>query len=129
MVPQRAAEWLRVALAWNNLLGFPYPYGYSARTLERLFNGFGFTRIAVRPDMLMPLADRQTKPWAVWEERLFKGIHRLVAQLETFLPASHMTMAPWLDVYYQLTILSETRPQLRLNIPLPFSPSHQWCAA
>lgn len=126
--PQRVAEWLRVTLAWNNLLAFPYLYGYSARTLERLFDGYGFTRIAVRPDMLMPLADRRTKPWAVWEERLFKGVHRMVAQLETLLPASSMTIAPWLDVYYRLTILSETSSQLRLNVPLPFSTS-QWCAA
>ena len=75
----------------------------------------------------MPLADRQTKPWAVREERLFKGVQRLLAQLEAFLPASQMTMAPWLDVYYQLTILSETSHQLRRDAPLSFSP--QWCAA
>jgi SAM-dependent methyltransferase len=126
--PQRVAEWLRVALAWNNLLAFPYLYGYSMRTLDRLVNRCGFTRIAVHPDMLMPLADRQTKPWAVWEERFFKGVHRMIAQIESFLPASHMTTAPWLDTYYRFTILSETSPQLRLNVPFPFSTS-RWCVA
>ena len=85
---------LMAALAWNNLLGFPYLYGYSAPTLDRLLAEFGFTRRALQPDMLIPLADEQTVAWAAWEERLLKSMWRSAARLDS-------SIAPWFDAYYR----------------------------
>ena len=85
-------------LAWNNLLAFPYLHGYSISTLDQLVGRHGFRRRWVYPDILLPLADRNTKTWARCEERLVKRIcHILVAQ-----PLwDTRRLAPWLDLYYQ----------------------------
>src|SRR5205823_4507178 len=44
--------WLHAAMAWNNLMAFPYLYGYSLRTLDRLLARYGFTRTTAQPDTL-----------------------------------------------------------------------------
>jgi len=68
-LPRPADGWLRAALAWNNLLAFPYVYGYSAETLNWLLSRYGFIRAAIYPDTLARRADEQTKTWAMYEER------------------------------------------------------------
>jgi SAM-dependent methyltransferase len=82
------------ALAWNNLLGFPYLQGYGLATLDRLLEEFGLLRVAQSAQTLVPLADRHTRRWAVWEERLLKAAWRLAIRRAP----DH---APWLDVYYR----------------------------
>jgi SAM-dependent methyltransferase len=84
---------LLAAMAWNNLLGFPYLYGYSMRTLDRLLADFDFARRARQPDTLVQLADDDTVAWAVWEERLLKSLWRNAARLDR-------DIAPWFDAYY-----------------------------
>lgn len=90
-LPRRAP--LLAALAWNNLLGFPYLYGYSAEILDQLMDRFGFARIAVRPDTLVRLADENTARWAAREERVLKGLWRLAC-------CADAADAPWFDAYY-----------------------------
>jgi SAM-dependent methyltransferase len=103
----RAAGWLRrwprplggalrASLAWNNLLGFPYLFGYAAPTLDRLLAGHGFERLGLRTDVLVRLADEATRPWARLEERALKAAWRAAGSLD---PA----LAPWCDAYYQLS--------------------------
>lgn len=99
--------WLRATLAWNNLLAFPYLYGYSLPTLDRLLRGYGFSQIAVHYDTLMPLADQHTKAWATGEERVLKSLCALAVQIEKLYPARYGQTVPWLDVYYQLICQSE----------------------
>jgi SAM-dependent methyltransferase len=86
---------LHTALAWNNLLGFPYLYGYSAATLDRMLGDFGFVRLAVRPDTLVRLSDATTAAWAAWEERAIKAMCRLASR-------ANADLAPWFDAYYAL---------------------------
>ncbi len=95
------ASGLLCALAWNNLLAFPYLYGYPVPTLDRLFSRYGLRRVHARGDTLVPLGDAQTRPWAIWEERIVKAICRLAARLEALRPQSRFTLAPWLDGFYQ----------------------------
>ena len=102
------AGWLRSILAWNNLLAFPYLYGYSVSTLDRLLRGYGFRRVDMHPDTLMPLADHHTKSWAKTEERFLKYLCSLATRMETLRPAEDVHTAPWLDVYYRLVCASET---------------------
>ena len=90
---------LRTTLAWNNLLGFPYLYGYSLATLERLLGRFGFARVHVRPDTLVRLSDAATHAWAHAEERLAKLACRAAWRLAPRDRAHEL--APWLDVYFR----------------------------
>jgi hypothetical protein len=69
-------------LAWNNLLGFPYVYGYSLRTLDELVSRHGFMRIDVCPDTL--ITDRgstrgsRVEVFAKWCCRCAGRIERLL---------------------------------------------------
>lgn len=83
-------------LAWNNLLGFPYLYGYTPRTLERLLASHGFATLDVRPDTLVRLSDEATRAWAAVEERVAKLACRVTWTLGGRRGVEH---APWLDVY------------------------------
>ncbi|HZO90001.1 MAG TPA: methyltransferase domain-containing protein [Chthonomonadaceae bacterium] len=96
------AAWLLCAMAWNNLLAFPYLYGYSVPTLDRLLARYGLERVGARGDTLVRLADAQTKRWAAWEERLSKAAFHLAARMEALHPRCQFTLAPWLDVLYRL---------------------------
>lgn len=93
--PAPFAAVLRGALAWNNLLGFPYLYGYTPRTLERLCAAHGLATAAVRPDTLVRLSDDATRPWASVEEAVVKSAWRLLWSLRGARAAER---APWLDV-------------------------------
>jgi SAM-dependent methyltransferase len=101
--PRPLRRWLRAAMAWNNLLAFPYLQGYSLPTLDRLTRRYGMQRVAAYPDTLVRLADAQTKAWAAQEERLVKLICRAVCWMEGRRAGSLMSSAPWLDVYYRYT--------------------------
>lgn len=107
-LPRPGSHWLLATLAWNNLLAFPYLYGYSVRTLDRLLRGYGFTRVAVQYDTLMLLADRHTKRWATVEERLLKSLCMFAARIEQLRAANPTRIVPWLDIYYQLPLPQET---------------------
>ncbi|HTO69125.1 MAG TPA: methyltransferase domain-containing protein [Myxococcota bacterium] len=81
----------RRALAWNNLLGFPYLHGYGLPSLDRLIEPFGFTRIGVRGDVLGRQADSGYARWARLEERAVKAAQRARFRAD-------LAHAPWLDV-------------------------------
>ncbi len=77
------------ALAWNNLLGFPYLQAFTVGGLRGLLAGAGLDVVRVRGDVLVPLSERWTRRWAAWEERATKGVLRT-------LPAA---ASPWLEAY------------------------------
>lgn len=95
------ARWLKATLAWNNLLMFPYLFGYSVATADRLMDRNDFQRIAVYPDTLVTLADPHVKWWAALEERMIKLACRGVARIEALLGSPTYVTAPWLDIYYR----------------------------
>jgi SAM-dependent methyltransferase len=82
----------RAALAQNNLLGFPYRWGFTVGSLRRLLTDAGFLVVRVRGDVLVPTSDEWTRPWARWEERLLKRTMAGVVH-------AHPTWAPWLEVF------------------------------
>jgi SAM-dependent methyltransferase len=84
--PKATARALGVAvLAYNNLLTFPYRFGFSPASLTRLLEDAGFTVEEVVGDVLVPTADEWTKRWAMIEERVVKPITRV--------------WKPWIEVY------------------------------
>ena len=82
------------ALAWNNLLGFPYLHGYGLASLDELMSGFGLVRIGASGDTLGAVADRSYAPWARLEEQAVKA-----AQRRRF--SRDLAWAPWLEVVFR----------------------------
>ncbi len=93
-LPSFAGAPLRVAMAWNNLLGFPYLNGYSFAPLHRLLSGFGFVPIATHPSVLPRLSDQGSRWWAEYEEQAVKSVWRAVLRRKP-------DLAPWFDAYYR----------------------------
>ena len=82
----------RLALAHNNLLTFPYRYGFTVRSLSALLQRVGFTVERVEGDVLVPIADEWTRGWAALEERVVKSSLGLLARRRP-------RWAPWIEVY------------------------------
>ncbi|HET8653907.1 MAG TPA: methyltransferase domain-containing protein [Longimicrobiaceae bacterium] len=80
----------RVLLAHNNLLAFPYRFGFTPASLARLLREEGLSVVGVVGDALVPTADAWTRPWAAREERALKALLRALA------PAS---ASPWFELY------------------------------
>jgi SAM-dependent methyltransferase len=88
----RTGRIARAVLAQNNLLTFPYRWGFTPPSLIRLLEEVGLNVRAVRGDVLVPIADEWTKRWARIEERTIK--RALVAGAR-----SDVRRAPWFEVY------------------------------
>jgi SAM-dependent methyltransferase len=108
-------SWLRwplqAALAWNNMLTFPYLYGYSPDTLARLTAAYGFRVVACIPDTIVPVPAHQLKPWAGLEERCYQWLCRLgwqAARREGF--RTPLRPAPWLDFYLERAATDDELP-------------------
>ena len=86
-----AREWL----AQNNLLGFPYRYGFTPTALTRLVERNGMRVEQVVGDVLVPIADRWTRRWAALEERLVKRIIGAGARISR----GDKPLAPWFELY------------------------------
>ena len=82
----------RLALAHNNLLTFPYRYGFTIRSLTRLLERVGFEVRRVEGDVLVPIADEWTRRWASVEERVVKFALGVAARRRP-------RWAPWIEVY------------------------------
>lgn len=80
------------ALAQNNLLTFPYRWGFTPRSISRLLEATGFEVDHFRGDVLVPIADEWTRAWARVEETLIK---KPLAEAA----ARDEADAPWFEVY------------------------------
>lgn len=88
----RRSRAARLRLAQNNLLSFPYRWGFTPRSLRRLVESGGFTVQRLRGDVLVPTADEWTRWWARLEEIAVK---RLMAWSARRTPSQ----APWFELY------------------------------
>lgn len=96
-------SWAIEALAWNNLLSFPYLNGYSASTLDQLVARHAFARVVLEVDTLMTLSNQHTTLWGRWEEQVVKSTCRILAGYRMLSPSLHNMVSPWLDVYYAVS--------------------------
>jgi SAM-dependent methyltransferase len=96
-LPYRLLRGDVLSLAWNNLLGFPYLYGYTAENLNRLLARYGFAYVRGFNSELVttPFAD---VPKYLRAEQ--KQISRTVAEWSTRTSASTLT-GPWIEVIYR----------------------------
>jgi SAM-dependent methyltransferase len=88
----RTGRIARAILAQNNLLTFPYRWGFTPPSLVRLLEEAGLSVKAVRGDVLVPIADEWTKPWARLEEATIKRALVMAAR-------NDVRRAPWFEVY------------------------------
>lgn len=72
-------------LAHNNLLSFPYRYGFTPDALSALLEDSGLRVEHVVFDSLVPTADEWTRRWARLEERVLRPLTR--------------ASKPWFEVY------------------------------
>ena len=82
-------------LAQNNLLGFPYRYGFTPAALGQLVGRLGFEVVRVTGDVLVPTGDRWTRRWARVEERLSKWIGGMACRVGSM----DRPLAPWFELY------------------------------
>ncbi len=95
-----AAEFLRDAMGYNNLLGFPYLYGYGAATLERLIEPFGFRREGMLNSELITLPLPQNSDWVEKEERAISNEVRVLAR--SVLGNGEGTLTgPWIELWFR----------------------------
>ena len=85
----------RTVLAENNLLTFPYRYGFTPGSLQRLLENCGFEVVDTVGDVLVPIADEWTRPWAALGERVVKTLGHAVAQVGS----GDRPLAPWFEMY------------------------------
>ena len=79
-------------LAHNNLLTFPYRWGFTPQSLSRLLGKTGFRVAGIHGAVLVPTADLWTRPWARVEETLMKWALAAPARLTA-------AWAPWFEIY------------------------------
>ena len=77
--------------AHNNLLTFPYRWGFTPGSIRRLLESVGLRPIETVGDVLVPISDEWTRPWARLEERLLKWSLRRSRRGPEGLP--------WFEVY------------------------------
>jgi SAM-dependent methyltransferase len=121
-LPKGLHRLVHVTLAWNDLLTFPYLYGYGIETLTGLTASYGFKRTACIPDTLPAAPADQLKRWAAVEGRFCNAMCRAVWHAAG--PSGRLRVAPWLDLYCEraCTDIERDRTSLGLGL-LPVCPS------
>jgi SAM-dependent methyltransferase len=95
-----ARNLLSNALAYNNLLGFPYLYGHRRATLNKLIEPFGFTFEDGLNSELITLPLPNSPQWVEEQEQVINGEIRLLAR--SILADTHGVLTgPWMEVWYR----------------------------
>jgi SAM-dependent methyltransferase len=101
-------------LVWNNLLGFPYLYGYTAESLNELMKQCGFEPVrGYNSELLtMPFPDPSS---AVTAEQIANS--RRIAQWSSQTTAAKGTLTgPWIEIIYRkMPEAQRGKPKLDLN--------------
>lgn len=93
------AEFLIRAMGYNNLLGFPYRYGYGRVTLERLMEASGFRVEGMLNSELLTLPLPESPEWVEREEQTINSEVRMLAG-SVLLEAGRLT-GPWIEMWFR----------------------------
>jgi SAM-dependent methyltransferase len=116
LVPPRLRRPFDVAMACNNLLTFPYLYGYSADQLARLMEPFGFRLAECVPDQVVSAPSGHLTQWALAEERSIKTFFRIIAALWRDDRSRRYRSSPWLDCVFERACTDTERAESDLNL-------------
>jgi len=97
-----SADLLTHAMAYENLLGFPYLYGYSKSTLERLISTYSFTLEGTLNSELITLPLPESPEWVEQEEREINSEMRLLARAVLRDTGGELT-GPWIEIWFRST--------------------------
>jgi SAM-dependent methyltransferase len=124
LLPLKLRRPFDVAMACNNLLTFPYLYGYSALQLERLTESYGFQLATCVPDQVVSTPPGHLAWWAVAEERSVKALFRVIAALWPDDRSGRYRSAPWLDCVFERGCTDRERedPKMSLGVVPVYSP-------
>jgi 2-polyprenyl-3-methyl-5-hydroxy-6-metoxy-1,4-benzoquinol methylase len=88
-----------LALAYNNLLGFPHQYGFGTNSLDALLRAHAFAPLSHRGDTLIPPSRTRIATWARREANEVNEVVRRVA--DAFVTFGERTIAaPWIEAVY-----------------------------
>jgi SAM-dependent methyltransferase len=124
LVPPVLRRPFDVAMACNNLLTFPYLYGYSADQLAQLTEPFGFRLAACVPDQVVSAPPGQLAWWARVEERSIKALFRIIGALWRDDRLRRYRSAPWLDCVFEraCTDAESAESKISLGVVPVYSP-------
>ena len=94
-------EFVTEAMGYNNLLGFPYLYGYSLTTLQRLLEPAGFRSEGMLNSELLTLPLPENPRWVEEEERTINDETRMLAH-SVLAGRSGVLAGPWIEVWFRL---------------------------
>ncbi len=101
VLADRERGFLEDALGYNNLLGFPYLYGYDADRLARCAAAHGFATEGMLNSELLTLPLPDEPGWVKREERQINEEAKLIAQWTL---AYGSTLAgPWIECWFRLS--------------------------
>lgn len=99
-LPAETAQFLRKALAYNNLLGFPYRYGYNRGTLERLVEPLQFRLEGMQNSELLTFPLPEDPDWVVAEKRSIRERVQSMAHWELCHQRGELT-GPWVEMWFR----------------------------
>lgn len=99
-VDSEAKEFVVRAMGYNNLLGFPYRYGYSRATLEQLVGPFGFRFGGALPSELITFPLPEKPCWVEQEEREISDELEMLAN-SVLRDRSGTSAGPWVEVWFR----------------------------
>lgn len=94
------ADWIIKALGYNNLLAFPYLYGYSSRTLIELAAPHGFECEGKLDTEIITLPFPELHHWVVEEHRAARAALEQWSELERLKATGDLT-GPWIELFYR----------------------------
>jgi SAM-dependent methyltransferase len=86
-------------MGYNNLLGFPYLYGYTANTLQRLGARHGFTRHHSLDSELLTFPLPENPEWVQKQERIVNAEVKLLAR-SLLSNRNGLLAGPWIEVTF-----------------------------
>jgi SAM-dependent methyltransferase len=92
--------WIVRALGYNNLLAFPYLYGYDSSSLKALAGACGFRTEAELNSELITLPFPDLAPWIMEENRAAYAMIRTWSELEDREREGLLT-APWIELIFR----------------------------
>jgi 2-polyprenyl-3-methyl-5-hydroxy-6-metoxy-1,4-benzoquinol methylase len=98
-VRDEAKEFILRAMGYNNLLGFPYFYGYSRATLQRMIESHGFQFGGALPSELLSFPLPENPDWVEQEQGEISSELQLL-QRSVLRDTSGNSFGPWIEAWF-----------------------------
>ncbi len=95
-----ATDFLLRTMGYNNVLGFPYLYGYGPDTLRRFIEQYGFRFSGVLNSELLTFPLPENPWWVEREEAAINAEVRLLAN-SILVDSSGTFTAPWIEAWFR----------------------------